>query len=156
MFLCPFCQDIREHAHIGHGVYCCETCSSEKIPFDLSSNTGRNLDGVNLAGRFFYKRNTYLLKKLTMLGICKDTDVLIIEREFNKIQTIFDRGKSAIDAKRGTKSLEGSRHNLLPLNYLISKIIEKEHLNIAYNYVPKSKKTLDGFIKVWNDIQKNL
>ena len=183
MFLCPYCKSITEHSLIRQGVYCCETCSSEKIPFDLSSDTGRNLDGVNLSGRFFYKRNTYLIKRLTILGICREKDVLEIETVFNKIQTIFDIERKECEARRDevpieyeeAKPSEGRaherserseeekenpekkhRHNLLPLNYLISKIIEYKHLNIAYHNAPKSKKTLAGYLEVWDDLIKKI
>jgi len=170
MFLCPYCKSITEHSLIRQGVYCCETCSSEKIPFDLSSDTGRNLDGVNLSGRFFYKRNTYLIKRLTILGICREKDVLEIETVFNKIQTIFDIERKECEARRDETKSAGAvpieceeenpekkhRHNLLPLNYLISKIIEYKHLNIAYHNAPKSKKTLAGYLEVWDDLIKKI
>lgn len=141
MFFCQSCCCQTYHEVLGSGATVCQECAMETYPFDLSASAQvGSYDRCNMSGRVTYVREPYLMKELVKMGITEKEYVDIIRTDFCKIEISFD-------------AMEKTRKNLLPLKFLISKIIERNHLPIDFHHIPKSKKTLNGYMKIYNVVE---
>jgi len=121
-----------------NGLSICSVCGKERKKMDLSMDA--QPDSYNrISLQLDYDRLNIFSKKLDKIGIKAHRDIFL--EEFDIIQKRFEELKHENKIKR---------KYLIPIPFLIQKIIEKHSLDINYSYTPKSLKTKKEFERIYN------